>query len=134
MSVLAHRIPTADQQIGHWIGTTEQPAAHAAVIERHLWHRALGLVTLDRPGEGAGKDQIAAVVLVVEDRATAFEGAGHRALVDQLVFKHEGCALGTAGGRFRFVDKIDKLTGNFLDRAVTLLRGALLGRDQAREW
>src|SRR5262245_6660786 len=121
--ILAHRVPAADRQIGHRIAASKE-AAHAAVIEQHLWHRALGLVALDRPGEGAGKDQIAAVVLVVEDRSVAFERARRRSLLDKLVFEHERLALGTGGKRFRLIDEIDQFASHLLNRAVTLLRGA----------
>ena len=88
-------------------------------------------MTLDHAGEGGGLDQIATIVSVVEDRAVAFETARRRSLVDELVFEHKCLALGTAGGRFRLVDQVDQFSGCLLDRAVALLRRALLGRDQA---
>jgi hypothetical protein len=91
--ILAHRIPAADRQIGHRIGAAKQPAVHAAVVEQHLRHRALGLVTRDRASEGAGQDQVTAVVLVVEDRAIAL--AGRCGLVDKLVFEDEGLTFST---------------------------------------
>jgi len=62
------------------------------MIEQHLRHGALGRVARQHAGESAWQDEVAAIILVAENRAVALEPARCDGVIHELEFEADALA------------------------------------------